>query len=154
MYGDACGQAAVDHRIATPLMPLRLFRSRNIAGANAVMALWAVGMFGMFFIGALYLQRILGYDALEIRLAFLPVTLVMGTLSLRFSAALNLRFGPRATLIPSLVLVAAGLLLFTRTSVDGNYWSDILPVMVLLGLGAGLAAPFAHDTLDDRSSAK
>jgi len=128
-------------RIATPLMPLRLFRSRNIAGANAVMALWAVGMFGMFFIGALYLQRILGYDALQIGLAFLPVTLVMGTLSLRFSGPLNLRFGPRATLIPSLVLVAAGLLLFTRTPVDGNYWSDILPVMVLLGLGAGLAAP-------------
>jgi len=132
---------AREARIATPLMPLRLFRSRNIAGANAVMALWAVGMFGMFFIGALYLQRILGYDALQIGLAFLPVTLVMGTLSLRFSGPLNLRFGPRATLIPSLVLVAAGLLLFTRTPVDGNYWGDILPVMVLLGLGAGLAAP-------------
>jgi EmrB/QacA subfamily drug resistance transporter len=128
-------------RVPNPLMPLRLFRSRNVAGANVIMALWAVGMFGMFFIGALYLQRILGYDALEIGLAFLPVTVVMGILSLRFSGPLNLRFGPRAMLIPSLVSVIAGLLLFTRTPVDGNYWIDILPVMVLLGLGAGIAAP-------------
>ena len=130
-----------ESRIANPLMPLRLFRSRNIAGANLVMALWAVGMFGMFFIGALYLQRILGYDALQIGLAFLPVTIVMGTLSLRFSGPLTMRFGARATLIPSLLIVTAGLLLFTRTPVDGNYWRDILPVMLLLGLGAGLAAP-------------
>jgi EmrB/QacA subfamily drug resistance transporter len=132
---------AREARIATPLMPLRLFRSRNIAGANVVMGLWAVGMFGMFFIGALYLQRILGYDALHIGLAFLPVTIVMGTLSLRVSGPLNMRFGPRATLIPSLMTVTAGLLLFTRAPVDGNYWTDILPVMVLLGIGAGLAAP-------------
>jgi EmrB/QacA subfamily drug resistance transporter len=126
---------------ANPLMPLRLFRSRTVAGANIVMALWAVGMFGMFFLGALYLQRILGYDALEVGLAFLPVTVVMGTLSLRFSGPLNVRFGPRATLIPSLVFIAAGLLLFVRTPIDGNYWTDIFPVMLLLGLGGGLAAP-------------
>jgi EmrB/QacA subfamily drug resistance transporter len=128
-------------RIANPIAPLRLFRSRNVVGANLVMALWAVGMFGMFFLGALYMQRILGYDALDVGLAFLPVTVIMGTLSLRFSGPLNLRFGPRATLIPSLVLIAAGLLLFARAPVDGSYWVDILPVMVLLGLGAGLAAP-------------
>ena len=128
-------------RIANPLTPLRLFRSRNVVGANVVMALWAVGMFGMFFLGALYMQRILGYSALDVGLAFLPVTVIMGTMSLRFSGPLNLRFGPRATLIPSLVLIAAGLLLFARAPVDGDYWVDILPVMVLLGLGAGLAAP-------------
>jgi MFS family permease len=128
-------------RIANPLMPLRLFRSRNVAGANAVMALWAVGMFAMFFLGALYMQRILGYRALDVGLAFLPVTVVMGTLSLRASGPLNLRFGPRATLLPSLVCIAAGLLLFARTPVDGSYAIDLLPVMVVLGLGAGLAAP-------------
>jgi predicted MFS family arabinose efflux permease len=128
-------------RIANPLTPLRLFRARNVVGANVVMALWAVGMFGMFFLGALYMQRILGYDALGVGLAFLPVTVIMGTLSLRFSGPLNLRFGPRATLIPSLALIAAGLLLFARAPVDGSYAIDILPVMVLLGLGAGLAAP-------------
>jgi MFS family permease len=98
-------------------------------------------MFGMFFLGALYMQRILGYGALEVGLAFLPVTVVMGTLSLRFSGPLNTRFGPRATLIPSLVSIGAGLLLFTRAPVDGSYVADILPVMVLLGFGAGLAAP-------------
>jgi EmrB/QacA subfamily drug resistance transporter len=128
-------------RVANPIAPLRLFRSRNVAGANVVMALWAVGMYGMFFLGALYMQRILGYGALEVGLAFLPVTVVMGTLSLRFSGPLNTRFGARATLIPSLVAIGAGLLLFTRTPVDGSYVTDILPVMLLLGFGAGLAAP-------------
>jgi MFS family permease len=98
-------------------------------------------MFGVFFLGALYMQRVLGYDALEVGLAFLPVTVVMGALSLRFSGPLNLRFGPRATLIPSLVFIATALLLFARAPVDGSYATDILPVMVLLGLGAGLAAP-------------
>ena len=77
-------------------MPLHLFRSRNVAGANVVQALFVAGMFGMFFLGALYLQRVLGYGALEVGLAFLPVTLVIGTLSLGFSERLNMRFGPRA----------------------------------------------------------
>jgi EmrB/QacA subfamily drug resistance transporter len=135
------GFVARQARIANPLMPLRLFRSRNVAGANAVMALWAVGMFSMFFLGALYMQRILGYDALEVGVAFLPVTVVMGTLSLRFSGPLIMRFGARAVLIPSLAFIAAGLLLFARSPVDGTFLTDILPVMVLLGLGAGLAAP-------------
>ena len=84
-------------------MPLRLFRSRNVAGANAIQALLVAGMFGMFFLGALYLQRILGYDALEVGLAFLPATIVMGTLSLGFSEKLIMRFGPRTTLIPGVV---------------------------------------------------
>ena len=128
-------------RIANPLMPLRLFRSRDVAGANLVQALLVVGMFGMFFLGALYLQRILGYDPLEVGLAFLPSTIVMGTMSFRFSARLNIRYGPRATLLPSMVSIAAGLLLFARTPVDATYVTDILPPMVLIGLGAGLAFP-------------
>src|SRR4051812_37976594 len=128
-------------RIENPLMPLRLFRSRNVAGANAVQALFVAGMFGMFFLGALYLQRVLGYDALEVGLAFLPVTLVIGTLSLGFSERLTTRFGARATLLPSLVFIAAGLLLFARAPVGGHYLTDALPVMLLLGTGAGLAFP-------------
>jgi EmrB/QacA subfamily drug resistance transporter len=128
-------------RIPNPLMPLRLFRSRNVAGANLVQALFVAGMFGMFFLGALYLQRVLGYDALEVGLAFLPVTLVIGTLSLGFSERLNMRFGPKATLLPSLVLIAAALALFARAPVDASYLTDILPVMLLLGLGAGLSFP-------------
>jgi len=128
-------------RIPNPLMPLRLFRSRNVAGANVVQALLVAGMFGMFFLGALYLQRILGYDALEVGLAFLPATLAMGTMSLRFSDRLNMRFGPRATLIPALGLICGGLLLFARTPVDGNYVTDLMPPMILLGLGAGTGFP-------------
>ena len=113
-------------------MPLRLFRSRNVSGANLVQAMLVVGMFGMFFLGALYMQRILGYDPLEVGLAYLPTTLVMGTMSFRVSAQLNMRYGPKATLIPSMVAIAAGLLLFARTPVEASYVVDLLPPMVLL----------------------
>jgi EmrB/QacA subfamily drug resistance transporter len=126
---------------ANPLVPLRIFRSRNVAGANAIQALVVAGMFGMFFLGALYLQRILGYDALEIGLAFLPATLIMAALSLQYAEKLITRFGARTTLVPGLVLVGAGLLLFTRAPVDGSYWTDVLPVMVLLGTGIPLCFP-------------
>src|SRR3954447_12086636 len=99
------------------------------------------GMFGLFFLGALYLERVLGYDPLEIGLAFLPVTLVMGILSLRYTEHLTMRFGPRNILVPGLVLIAAALLLFTRVPVDGSYVRDLLPAMALLGFGSGLAGP-------------
>jgi EmrB/QacA subfamily drug resistance transporter len=128
-------------RIANPLMPLRLFRSREVAGANVVQALLVAGMFGMFFLGALYLQQILGYDALEVGLAFVPATVVMGAMSLRLSGPLTMRYGPRATLLGSLAFIGAGLLLFARTPVDAAYATDVLPAMVLIGLGAGLGFP-------------
>ena len=128
-------------RIADPLMPLRLFRSRNVAGANVVMALLVAGMFAMFFLGALYLQRVLGYNPLEVGLAFLPATIVMGTISLRYTERLNMRFGPRGTLLPGVVSVAAGLLLFARAPVDGSYVTDVVPAVGLIGLGAGLSFP-------------
>jgi EmrB/QacA subfamily drug resistance transporter len=128
-------------RVANPLMPLRLFRSRNVAGANLVQALLVVGMFGMFFLGALYMQRILGYDALQVGLAYLPLTVVMGTMSFRFTGQLNLRFGPQATLVPAMVFIVIGLLLLARTPVDATYVVDLLPPMVLIGLGAGLGFP-------------
>jgi MFS family permease len=124
-----------------PLIPLRIFRSRNVSGANVLQALLVAGMFGMFFMGALYLQRVLGYDALEIGLAFLPATLVMGTLSIRYSELLIMRFGARQTLLPGMVLIAAGLALFTRAPVDGSYVRDVLPVMILLGFGIGVSFP-------------
>jgi EmrB/QacA subfamily drug resistance transporter len=126
---------------ATPLMPLRIFRSRNVAGANAVQALAVAGMFAVFFLGALYLQRVLGYDALQTGLAFLPTTLIMGALSLRVSAGLIGRIGARATLLPGLGCILAALLLFTRAPVAGDYLVHVLPVMALLGAGAGLAFP-------------
>jgi predicted MFS family arabinose efflux permease len=122
-------------------MPLRLFRSRNVSGANAIQALLVAGMFAMFFLGALYLQRILGYDPLEVGLAFLPTTIVMGTMSLGFSEKLIMRFGPRRTLIAGLVLIGGGLLLFARTPVDGRYAADLLPPLLLTGFGVGTAFP-------------
>jgi predicted MFS family arabinose efflux permease len=128
-------------RIPNPLMPLRLFRSREVSGANGVQALLVVGMFGMFFLGALYLQQILGYDALEVGLAFLPATIAMGTMSLRFSGPLTVRFGPLATVLPGLVAITAALVLFARTPVQAVYVIDVLPPMTLLGIGAGLAFP-------------
>ena len=127
--------------IANPLMPLRLFHSRNVSGANLVLGLTVVGMFGMFFLGALYLQLVLGYDPLEVGFAFLPATLIMGTLSLGFTDKINMRFGPRKVVIATLVFLVAGLLLFARAPVDGSYFTDIFPVMILLGLGAGLSFP-------------
>jgi EmrB/QacA subfamily drug resistance transporter len=132
------------HRQATidnPLMPLRLFRSRNVAGANALQALLVAGMFGMFFLGALYLQKVLGYSPLEVGLAFLPTTLVMGTLSLGFSEKLIMRFGPRTTLIPGVCMVVVALLLFARTPVDANYFVDLLPPFLLIGIGVGTSFP-------------
>ena len=128
-------------RARNPLIPLRIFRSRNVSGANVVQALSVAGMFGMFFLGSLYLERVLGYDALQIGLAFLPVTIVMGLFSIRFSEPLVMRFGARTTLLPGLVLVAAGLVLFTRAPVDGSYVQHVLPVMILLGFGAGVSFP-------------
>src|ERR671919_376076 len=128
-------------RVRTPLMPLRLFRSRNVTGANLVMALLVVGFFGMFFLGALYLQGILGYSPLEVGLAFLPSCVVMGTLSLGFAERLIMGIGPQAALIAGLASAAAGLVLFARTPVEGDYVTDVALVMLLLGTGAGLAFP-------------
>ena len=128
-------------RIANPLMPLRLFRSRNVAGSNVLQALLVAGMFGMFFLGALYLQRVLKYSPLEVGLAFLPTTIVMGGLSLGFSEKLIMRFGPRTTLIPGVCLVVLALLLFARTPVDGNYFTDLLPPFLLIGIGVGTSFP-------------
>jgi EmrB/QacA subfamily drug resistance transporter len=125
----------------TPLMPLRIFRSRNVTGANLVQVLSVAGMFGVFFLGSLYLERVLHYDALEIGLAFMPVTLVMGTLSVRYSERLIMRFGARTCLFPGLGLIAAALVYFARVPVDGDYITDILPVMILLGAGAGTCFP-------------
>jgi MFS family permease len=128
-------------RASNPLMPLRLFRSRNMNGANLVQVLSVAGMFGMFFLGALYLQRVLGFSAMEVGLGFLPVTVVMGALSLGVSGRLTLRFGPRATLVPSLVLIALALALLARAPVGGTYLRDVLPVLLLLGTGAGIGFP-------------
>jgi EmrB/QacA subfamily drug resistance transporter len=128
-------------RTANPLVPLRMFRSRNVTGANLVQMLMVAGLFGMFFLGVLYLQGVLGYDAIETGLAFLPVSVLIGVLSLWLSPKLNERFGARATLLGGLVLLVAALGLFARAPLDAGYVVDLLPSMVLFGIGAGLAFP-------------
>ena len=130
---------AVEARVAAPLMPLGLFRSRNVATANVVGVLWAAAMFAWFFLSALYLQLVLGYTPLQVGLAFLPANLIMGAFSLGLSAKLVMRFGIRPPLATGLLLAAAGLALFVRAPVGGTFAVDVLPSMVLLGFGAGMA---------------
>ncbi|HKH18244.1 MAG TPA: DHA2 family efflux MFS transporter permease subunit [Solirubrobacteraceae bacterium] len=124
-----------------PLAPLRMFRSRNVSGANLIQVLMVGGLFGMFVLGALYMQRVLDYDAIETGLAFLPVSVGIGVLSVGLAPKLTIRFGSRAVLVPSLALLAAGLLLFSRAPVDADYVTDLLPTMLLFGIGAGMSFP-------------
>jgi len=130
---------AIESRVRVPLMPLGLFRLRNLATANVVGILWAAAMFAWFFMSALYLQLVLGYSPLQIGLAFLPANLIMGAFSIGLSAKLVMRFGIKRPLATGLLLAAAGLALFVRAPVDGNFVVDVLPSMILLGFGAGMA---------------
>jgi EmrB/QacA subfamily drug resistance transporter len=129
----------IESRVASPLVPLRLFRFRNLATANVVGVLWAAAMFAWFFLSALYLQLVLHYSPLQVGLSFLPANLIMGAFALGLSAKVVMRFGLRAPIAIGLTLAAIGLLLFVRAPVDGRFVMDVLPSMILLGLGAGLA---------------
>jgi MFS family permease len=130
---------AIEARSAAPLVPLGLFRSRNLTVSNVVGVLWAAAMFAWFFLSALYLQLVLGYDPLQVGLAFLPANVIMAAFSLGLSAKIVMRYGIRAPLGVGLGLAAAGLVLFSRAPVDGSFLVDVLPASLLLGLGAGLA---------------
>jgi EmrB/QacA subfamily drug resistance transporter len=129
----------IESRVRSPLVPLRLFKLRNVATANVVGVLWAAAMFAWFFLSALYLQLVLGYSPLQVGLAFLPSNLIMGVFSLGISAKLVMRYGIRLPLATGLLLAAAGLILFVRAPVDGHFLVDVLPSMILLGFGAGMA---------------
>jgi EmrB/QacA subfamily drug resistance transporter len=129
----------LESRIASPLVPLGLFRLRNLTISNVVGILWAAAMFASFFLSALYLQLVLGYSPLEVGLAFLPGNLIMGAFSLGLSARIVLRFGIRLPLAAGLSLAALGLLLFARAPVDGSFVADVLPAMILISIGAGMA---------------
>ena len=133
------GFLVIEARVQVPLMPLGLFRLRNVATANVVGVLWAAAMFAWFFLSALYLQLVLGYSPLQVGLAFVPTNLIMAAFSLGVSAKLVMRFGIKAPLTAGLLCAAAGLLLFARAPVDGNFVADVLPPMLLLGVGAGIA---------------
>jgi EmrB/QacA subfamily drug resistance transporter len=129
----------IEARVRSPLVPLGLFRLRNVATSNVVGVLWAAAMFAWFFLSALYLQLVLGYSPLQVGLAFLPANLIMAVFSLGLSAKLVMRFGIRPPLAIGLSLAGVGLLLFARAPVDGTFAVDVLPSMILLGLGAGMA---------------
>lgn len=129
----------IESRVRSPLMPLGLLTLRNLATANAAGVLWAGAMFAWFFLSALYLQLVLRYTPLQVGLAFLPANLIMGAFSLGLSAKLVMRFGIKRPLGVGLALAAAGLALFARAPVDGHFTSDVLPSMILLGFGAGIA---------------
>jgi len=129
----------IESRVKAPLMPLTLLKKRNIATANVVGVLWAASMFAFFFISALYLQLVLHYSPLKVGLAFLPSNVIMGIFSLGLSARLVMKYGIKAPLAVGLGLAAAGLLLFARIPVHGHFLTDILPSMILLGFGAGMA---------------
>jgi MFS family permease len=129
----------IEARVPAPLMPLGIFKLRNLTVSNIIGVLWAAGMFAWFFISALYLQLVLGYGPMQVGLAFLPANIIMAVFSLGLSAKLVTRFGIRKPLGVGLLLATIGLVLFARVPIDGDVMTDVLPSMVLLGIGAGIA---------------
>jgi EmrB/QacA subfamily drug resistance transporter len=129
----------IESRVQSPLMPLSLFRNRDVSSANLVGILMAAGLFAYFFFSALYLQLVKGYTPLEVGLAYLPGTIVWGSSSLLLSDRLVMRFGIKKPLIAGMALMFVALLLLARVPVDGNYFLDVLPATLLVGLGAGIA---------------
>jgi EmrB/QacA subfamily drug resistance transporter len=129
----------IEARVRSPLMPLGLFRLRNVTTANGVAILWAAAMFAWFFLSALYLQLVLGYGPMQVGFAFLPANLIMAVFSLGLSAKIVLRFGIRIPLAMGLLLAGGGLALLARAPMGGNFLFDVLPSMILLGCGAGVA---------------
>lgn len=129
----------VESRVKKPLMPLSLFKVRNLAVSNVVGVLWSASMFSWFFISALYMQQVLHYSPLSVGLAFLPANLIMAAFSFWFSARVVLRFGIRGTLAAGLAFCALGLALFSRAGAHANFLSDILLPMALMGVGAGVS---------------
>ncbi len=129
----------IESRVTAPLVPLGLFRSRNLSVSNVVGVLWSAAMFAWFFVSALYMQLVLGYSAMQVGLAFLPSNIIMAVFSLGLSAKMVMRWGIRVPLAGGLLLAAIGLALFARAPVGGDLWLDVLPGMLLLGLGAGMA---------------
>ena len=130
---------AIESRVEAPLVPLRLFKKRNVSVANGVGVLWAAAMFAWFFFAAQDLGLVFGYNPLHVGLAFLPANIIMGLFSLGLSARLVMRYGTRIPIGIGMGLVTAGLLLFARAPVDASFWVDVLPAMIILGVGVGMA---------------
>jgi EmrB/QacA subfamily drug resistance transporter len=129
----------IETKVKYPLMPLRLFKLRNLSVANIAGVLWAGGMFAWFFMSALYLQLVLGFTPLQVGMSFLPANVIMAVFSLGLSAKFVMKVGIRTSLTIGLALVTIGLALFVRAPVDGNFIRDVLPNMIIAGFGAGIA---------------
>lgn len=130
---------AIELKVKVPLMPLGLFKLRSMTTADLIGMLWSAAMFSWFFLSALYLQLVLGYSPLFVGLAFLPCNVIMAILSLGASAKLVNRFGIRRTLVSGLTLVTTGLGLFILAPLDGTFVLNVMPSMILFGLGGGIA---------------
>jgi len=137
--GTLAGFVWLESKVRKPIMPLYLFRSRNLSGATIVRMLFPVGGLGVLFLGALYLQKVRGYSPIGTGLAFMPMTLLIGVFSLVITSRIMGRIGAKSTLVPGAAIVAAGLLLLSRVSVHGSYATTVLPPLVLIGTGIGLA---------------
>lgn len=128
-------------RASNPLIPLSIFRARNVSLANVVQALMVAGVGGVFFLGALYMRQVLGFSVFGVGFAFLPTATAVAVVSLKITPKLMDKVDPKTVLIPGLLLITVGLLLLAVAPADGSYWVNVLPAMVLLGIGAGLGYP-------------
>jgi EmrB/QacA subfamily drug resistance transporter len=129
---------ALEARVPNPLLPLRIFRARTLASVTLIRACLLAALYGNFFDLALYFERVRGYGALQTGLAFIPQTVLIGALALGVTARVVNRFGPRAPLTVGIVLLTAGLGLIARVPAHGSYSRDVLPPLLLIGLGSGL----------------
>jgi EmrB/QacA subfamily drug resistance transporter len=129
----------IELRVSAPLVPLGLFKVKTVAAANILGVFWAAAMFAWFFLSALYMQTVLGYDPMKIGLAFLPSNLIMAAFSIWLSAKMVMRFGIRMPIAAGMLLSAAGLGLFALWPKDASFMLHVMPGMLLLGIGCGMA---------------
>jgi EmrB/QacA subfamily drug resistance transporter len=130
----------LESRVARPIMPLRIFKLRSLTASSVVRGLTFTAMFAVFFFGALYLEKVLGYAPFKTGMAFLPMTIAMAVMSLGLTSRLLIRFGPMKLLVPGMTAVIAGLLILSRTPVHANYVTSLLPAFLLLGMGMSVSA--------------
>ncbi|MFZ0767804.1 MAG: MFS transporter [Acidimicrobiales bacterium] len=130
----------VESRVAKPIMPMRILRLRSLTASSVVRGLTFSAMFAVFFFGALYMEKVLGYGPLHTGIAFLPMTLAMAAMSLGVTSRLLVRYGPMKLLVAGMTAVITGLLLLSRTGVHAHYATSILPALLLLGVGMSISA--------------
>jgi EmrB/QacA subfamily drug resistance transporter len=134
----ACVFVVVEARARTPLIPLRIFRHRNLVAATIIRSVYTLGGPGFIFLGALYMAHVLGYSPLRTGLAFLPLSVIIGFISLAFIPWLVHRVRLRTLVIVGLLIVTAGLLGMARISVHTGFLAGILPPMILIAVGNAL----------------